>query len=401
MRHGSRLILILVAALAVAAGLAWIAFRPVAVTAELAEVVAAPMVVTVDVDGKTRIRELYQVATPIAGTSQRSPVRVGDRVVKDQSVVARVQPVSPSLLDARSLGQAEAAVHEAEAAQRLAVSQLSQAEEALAYAETEYDRAKAMLDRGVATASRVEAAAQAVIAKRAARDAASSQLAVAKSSLERARAALIGPGEDGSEAASCCIDIRAPADGVVLDIVEVSERPVAAGAPLLSIGAPDDLEIVAEPLSRDAVRIPAAAKAEVLRWGGDQALSATLVRLDPSAHTEVSALGIEEQRVEAVFAFDGAAAQGIGNGYAVWLRIAVWRGDAVVQVPLSALFRQGEDWAVYAVEGGVAHLVRVEIGHQNDSVAEVLSGLAPGAMVVTHPSDAVAEGTGIVATTRE
>lgn len=398
----TRTTILALAGAALALGLGVLAFRPVPVSVDLVEVTRGPMAVTVDVDGKTRIREIYVVAAPITGTTLRSPVRVGDLVIRGETVVAQVKPVVPSLLDARSRQMVLADIHAAEAALDAAESRLKQAQENLTLAQSQYDRAAALLDRGVATLSRVEESAQALAVRKAAREAAASERAMAEGALERARAGLIGPeGANGSGA--CCVDIAAPADGLVLSIVEVSERPVLAGEPLLSIGAPDDLEIVADPLSRDAVRMPPGAVAEVLRWGGDTPLTARLQRIDPSARTEVSALGIEEQRVEAIFGIDGkaAAAAGLGDGYEVLLRVELWRGADVVQVPLGALFRTGAEWAVFTAEGGRARLRTVGIGRRNAYVAEVTSGLRPGDVVIAHPGEAVADGVRVTPTLRE
>ena len=240
---------------------------------------------------------------------------------------------------------------------------------------------------------RLEDAAQERAGKQTAREAAVSARDMARGSLERARAALIGPGPGASPEGTCCVHIRAPANGVVLAIDRVSERPVAAGERLLSIGDPTDLEIVAEPLSRDAVRIPGGAPARVERWGGADALDARLRRIEPSARTEVSALGIEEQRVEALFDLDAPpeALARLGDGYAVRLRIIVWQAEAL-QVPIAALFRDGGDWAVFAVRDMQAVLTPVEIGQQNDRTAEVLSGLEAGDLVIAHPGETVADG---------
>ncbi len=172
----------------------------------------------------------------------------------------------------------------------------------------------------------------------------------------------------------------APTDGVVLELDVISERPVAAGTPLLSIGDPTDLQIVADLLSNDAVRIAPGARAIVERWGGPQPLEARLVRIDPAARTKVSALGIEEQRVDAIFDLVSPPEDrpGLGHGFSVFLRIVEWEADDVLQVPLSAVFRQDGDWAVFAVEDGVARLRTVEIGRRNGRFAEIRGGLEPG-----------------------
>ncbi len=394
MHRRTRLALIALAGIAVAGGLGWTAFRPVPVSVETATVTRAPLAVTVDVDGKTRIRDIYEVSAPIAGTALRSPVKAGDPVTGGQTVVARVRPGAPSLLDARSRGQAEAAVREAEAAQSVADSQLQRAEDDLAYAETQLKRTQALLDRGVATVTQVEDAAQKRASAQAVRDAAASNRIMSQGALERARAALIEPGMTPAGDAACCVELTAPITGRVLAVDQVSERPVAAGTRLLSIGDPKALEIYADPLSRDAVRIPAGAHASVERWGGPLPLQAVLRRIDPSAHTEVSALGIEEQRVDAEFDLITPPEDrpGLGDGYSVYLRIVIWQQDQVLQLPLSALFRQDGGWAVYRVVAGRARQVAVTIGQQNATDAQVLTGLAEGDVVITHPGDAVVEG---------
>ncbi len=381
--------------LALAGGLGYMAFRTDPVPVDLHTVERGPMQVTVVADGKTRIREIYQVASPIAGTLRRAPVHVGDLVVEGETVVAMVEPVAPSLLDARSRIQAEAAQREAEAALAVADSGLRQAEEDFAYAQSQYDRTQALVERGVASVTRLEDAAQLLALKQAAREAASSNRDMAQGAVDRAAAALIEPSADpGTRDGACCVEIRAPATGTVLAISEESERPIAAGAPILSIGDPGDLEIVADLLSSDAVRLTIGSRAIVERWGGPNPLEARLASTEPIARTKVSALGIEEQRVDAVFDLlsPPEARAGLGQGYAVFLRIVEWEADDVLRVPLSTLFRSGDGWAVFAVADGIARKVPVEVGRRSDTDAEILSGLETGQRLVTHPSEAVTDG---------
>lgn len=403
MHRSTRLIIVAAIGAILVGALVWVALRPVPVSVELVEVTRGPMTVSVDVDGTTRIREVWDVAAPIAGTALRSPVRVGDPVVKGETVVAIVEPIIPSLLDVRSRSQAEAAVHEAEAALNVAQSRVTQAEEDLTYARSQFERVKALVERGVASLVRLEDAAQALKVSEASRDTAVAARAMAVGALERAKAALIGPGDDESDPGACCVQIRAPADGVVLAIDRISERPVAAGERLLSVGDPSNLEIVADPLSQDAVRIPPGASADVTRWGGEGVLKARLRKIEPSAYTEVSALGIEEQKVEAIFDFEGPseARPGLGDGYAVRLEIQIWSAPDVVRVPVGALFRQDGAWAVFAVRNGRATLTEVGLGRRNDRVAEVRTGLAEGDVVVSHPGNNVSDGALIEAAIRE
>lgn len=379
----------------VAGGLAWLAFRTEPVPVDLATIERGPMVVTVNAEGKTRVRDVFEVAAPISGTARRAPVEVGDPVVAGETVVAVVEPAAPALLDARSREQAEAAVREARAALTLAEAQFRQAEEELHYARSQHDRARTLADRGVTSQTALEDASQLLAIRLAAREAARSNVEMATSALARAEAALIPPTAGGSARDSCCVTLRAPITGTVLSVDIVSETPVAAGTRLLSLGRTDDLEIVADLLSADAVGLAPGTRAIVDRWGGPAPLEARLRSLDPSAHTKVSALGIEEQRVDAVFDITSppGARAGLGDGYAVYLRVVTWEGAEVIQVPLPALFRHGDGWAVFRAADGRARATPVEIGHRNGTAAEVTRGLSPGDRVILHPSDAVADGT--------
>lgn len=382
----------------IAGSLGIVAFRTEPVPVDLVAVRQAPMRVTVDVEGKTRIAEVYEVAAPIRGTARRSPVRVGDAVSADETVVAVVEPAASDPLDPRSRVQAEAAVREAEAGLHLARSNLRQAEEELELAESEYRRAKELVERGVASLTRLESAEQSLGIRQAALQAAISSLEMAKGALDRARAALIEPGGDIDVAEECCLEITAPADGQVLEVDVISARPVVAGTRLLSIGQPDDLEIVADVLSTDAVRLDVGDRAIVERWGGPAPLEARISKIEPSAYTKVSALGIEEQRVDVVLDLVTPVEDrpSLGHGYSVYLRIVEWEEDSVLQVPLSALFRRGDDWAVFVSEEDTARLRIVNVGHKNDMTVEILNGLSEGEQVVVHPSDRVEDGTPVI-----
>lgn len=395
----TRTILLGALGVATAGALAFVAFRTEPVPVDLSPVTEGHMQITIDVDGKTRIAELYEVAAPITGTARRAPVRVGDAVVAGETVVAVVEPVESGLLDARSRVQAEAAVKEAEAGLYHARSLLRQAEEDLAYAQSQYERSRVLVERGVASLTRLEDAEQVLNIKIAAEQAAGSTLQMAMGTLERARAALIEPGNPGGDnTEQCCVRLTAPSDGVVLGIDMISERPVVAGTRLLTIGQPRDLEIVADLLSTDAVGLMPGTRAIVERWGGTPALDARLTSIEPQAYTRVSALGIEEQRVDAEFDLVTPEEKrpGLGDGYAVFLRIVAWEAEDVLQVPLSALFRRGDGWAVFVAEEGIARLVPITVGRRNQSMAQVLSGAEPGMRVITHPSDDISPGSPII-----
>ena len=391
------LVLIVMGAL-VLLGLGYVSFRTDPVPVDLIEVTRGPLQVTINADGRTRVRDLYEISSPIAGTALRSPVEVGDPVVAGETVVAVVQPETPGLLDERTRRQAEATLREATASLHLAETELLRAEKEKDFHQTQFDRTKSLVERGVASITRLEDATQALEISEAAVAAAIARIELAEGTIERAEASLMMPERADASQDSCCIRITAPTDGVVLSIATVSQRPVVPGTPLMTIGDPDDLELVADILSSDGVRLSPGAPAIVERWGGPGVLEARLDRVEPSARTKVSALGIEEQRVDAYLSLVTPPDQrpGLGDGFAVFLRIVEWQGDDVLQLPVSALCRQGENWAVFVVANGIATRRIVKIGHRNNQMTEVIDGIAEGERVITHPSDQITDGTSIV-----
>jgi HlyD family secretion protein len=391
-----RTILSVLTGTAVLGALLYFSFRTDPVPVDLYRIQSGPMRVTIDVDGRTRVRDVYDIAAPISGLARRSPVAVGDPVTGGETVVAVVEPTSPQLLDARSRLEAAAMIEQARAALRVAETDLHRAEQERIHAQSQYGRAQALVERGVSSLTQLEDASQTQEVAVAGVASASARVDMAKGELARAEAALLEPGTaDAAEPGlACCVEMRAPVDGVVLAVSVVSERPVAAGTNLVTIGDPADLEIVADLLSSDAVRLAPGAAAAVDRWGGDAPLAARLTRIEPSARTEVSALGIEEQRVDAVFALTSPLPDrtGLGDGFSVFLRIAEWEAADVIQVPLSATFRNGDAWAVFVVSENVARQRLIKIRRRNAVFAEVTDGLTPGEWVVTYPGTALSDG---------
>lgn len=386
------------AAVVAAAALYW-ALSPDPVAVDIVAVARGPMTVTVADEGITQTRNPYLVTAPLGGTTTRAPVEVGDRVEADETVVAILRPASPELLDARSRLQAEAAVTEAAAALRVAEFNLERARGDLDHAEAELRRNRELSDRGVVPLRMLEDFEQRARAARTGLEAAEATRDLQQAALERARANLVVTEIPAGEVApgECCARIRAPVTGTVLALENPSARVVQAGAPLLTIGNLDDLEIEVDLLSTDAVRVAPGARARVERWGGESALQAHVRRVDPAAFTRVSALGIEEQRVPVVLDFDSPpeARRGLGEGFRVFVSIVIWEEDDVLQVPQSALFRQQGSWAVFRVQQGRAVLTPVEIGQRHDDRAQVLSGLEAGAMVIAYPGTDVSDGTAV------
>lgn len=395
-----RLILAGLVALTVIGGLIW-ALLPQPVAVDLVSARIAPMEVTVTAEGITRIRDPWQVTAPVTGNTTRSPVDVGDAVVQGETVIAVIQPAEPAFLDARARRLAEAAVVEAEAAVRLAEAQLSRAEVELAHFEAEYDRNKRLADRGTVSITMLENSAQAAASARAVREAALAELELTRATLDRARAQLMGPEtpDPARAPADCCIRITAPVSGTVLEVADLNARLVQAGSPLLSIGDLDDLEIEVDLLSADTIGITPGTRAHVERWGGEGVIEAVVRRVDPSAFTRVSALGIEEQRVRLMLDIltPPKGRVGLGDRYRVYVRLIVWSEPAVLQVPRSALFRQDGAWSVFVAQEGRAVVQSVETGRMTADWVQVLSGLSEGQAVVAYPGARVAEGVRLTA----
>ena len=378
--------------LAVAAGLAW-AFWPRPLPVETAAIAARDISVTVEEEGKTRIREVYTVSAPITGQVMRIDLHPGDEAVKDETVLVSIRPAAPGLLDARLKRVAEAAAASAGASVGLAEAEVKQAEAQLTFLKTELDRAQRLSEQGTVSARALDKAQMDLATAAAALDSAKASLDVRKKELQRAEAALI---ENGASEGPCCTEIRAPVTGRILRVLAESEHVVQAGTALMEVGDPTDIEVVADILSRDAVEIKPGAMAVIDNWGGPP-LEAHVQRVEPSAITKVSALGIEEQRVPVILDLAGTPGQeGLGDGFRVVARISVWEGKGLVAVPVAALFRQGSDWAVYKVVNGRAEPSPLQLGRRNAAYAEVTSGLAAGDVVILHPSDQMSPGVAVV-----
>ncbi|WP_299732648.1 HlyD family efflux transporter periplasmic adaptor subunit [uncultured Tateyamaria sp.] len=398
MSYSTRTTVLIGIGVALVAGLSYVSFREDPVPIDLATVTKGPLEVTINAEGQSQVRDLFEVASPISGTALRSPVSEGDLVQGGETVVAVVRPASSALLDARAQLQAEAALQEAMAARHVAQADLKQAEETARFAQSQFVRTEALVTRGVASLTRLEDDAQRLAVANATIEAAQARIQMADGAIERARATLMLPDSPQAASESCCVEVRAPSDGVVLSVAAISERPVSIGTPLVSIGDPQELELVADILSNDAVRLSPGAQAYVERWGGTEVLHATLDRIDPKARTKVSALGIEEQRVDAYFLMTTPADKrpNLGDGFSVFLRIIEWRAEDTLQVPLSAVFPSDEGWAVFVAVEGVAERRAVTLGRRNDRMVQVINGLEVGERVITHPSDEITAGVSLV-----
>ncbi len=372
--------------------IAW-ALWPQPVPVDLATIGRGPLEVTVEDEGITRIHDVYTVSSPILGKMLRSPREVGDKVAADKTLIAEIEPMAPTFLDVRSQRVNQAAVQAAQAGVDLAEANIKQSNSQLEFARNDLRRAEELAVSKTISARALDKAKLDVDSAEAAVASAKATLEVRKRELESARARLMQPGDINAGARSA-VQVRSPIDGVVLKLIAESEQVVQPGAPLVDIGNPNDLEIAVDFLSRDAVRIKPGQPARIESWGGDKTLTAKVRRVEPNGFTKISALGIEEQRVKVILDFTGSPKdwRELGHGYRVVARVVVWHSDDVLKVPLGALFRQGDDWAVFVAVGGRAKLRLIKIGERNLHNAHVLDGLKDGEQVVLHPSDRVHDG---------
>ncbi|MFY9687235.1 MAG: HlyD family efflux transporter periplasmic adaptor subunit, partial [Pseudolabrys sp.] len=339
----------------------------------------------------------YTVSAPIAGKVLRNPREVGDQVTADETVVAVLQPMRPSFLDIRTREELQAALAAAEAAETLSEHEVHRLQASLDYYRSELRRVEKLKIGETISAKAVDEARFNVETNVAAVGSAQAQLEVRRNERASIAARLANPTDaDPPEDSSCCIQIRAPVTGRVLKLIQESENVVQPGTPLIDIGDPRDLEVVADLLSTDAVQVKLGSTVRIDGWGGPS-IQGRVARIDPAGFLKVSALGIEEQRVRTRIDFVDPPElwSTLGHDYRVIVYVTIWQGDNVLTVPVGALFRVGEDWAVFTVKDGRARTTLVKVDHRNDRVAEVASGLSEGDQVILHPSDRITEGVAV------
>jgi HlyD family secretion protein len=384
--------------------------RPQPAPVEVAAVKQAPLRVTVEEEGKTRLRSRYVVSAPVAGYLRRLPWKEGDHIQAGQ-VVAVIEPPPPAVLDARTREQAAARLQAAEAALNVAQARVLAQQEQLrvARAEQHYwrrqqERDEALHQSGDVPLSRVErteterqradgvaAAAERSLA------AAQAEVATAAAEVAAARAALR---ESAAGAGGEQLAVRAPSGGRVIKVMRESEGTVLSGEGLIELGDARAIEVVVEVLSADAVKMLPGARVVLERWGGDTPLEARVRVVEPGGFTKISALGVEEQRVRVVADIVSPEPlwQRLGDGYRVEAVFVLWEGERVLQAPASALFRSNGGWAVFVVDGGLARRRTVEVGRRSATAAEIVAGLAAGELVVAHPDDTVSDGKAVTYT---
>jgi HlyD family secretion protein len=393
LRKWIRRALIALAVLAVV-GLIVVAWIPNPVEVEVAAVQRGPLVVTVNEDGRTRVKDRYLVSAPIAGSLARLDLEAGDAIEEGQ-VLARLVPLPPPLLDSRTRAEAKARVDAATAARRQAQASVNRARYQRDFAKQESERALAVVQQGGLARSDADRAVSTYRGSEEDLNSANFGARVAEHQLTLAQTALMqltGKGEDVEQ-----LDIISPVAGQVLKVFQESEGVAQGGTPILEVGDPSALEVVVDVLSQDATRIPAGAATLIERWGGKNPLRGHVRVVEPSAFTKLSALGVEEQRVNVIIDMDDERElwSSLGDGYRVEARISVWEGADVLKVPASAVFRSEEAWATFVVDAGTAVVRTVELGETNGLETEVLSGLEEGETVIAYPSDSVRDGVSV------
>jgi HlyD family secretion protein len=365
------------------------AMQPTPTNVESSVVKRGAMRVTIDAEGKTRVHDRFVVAAPIAGKISRISLHRGDWV-ESGTVVAKIEPPPLAPLDPRQLAEARARVAKAEELRHEAEIIVEHARTDCEQARREYERAEKLVESGDIPKQEFERLRNAEKTCRQQLEATKFKARAAASEVEVAKAALIAVERAGQSNASATVVVRAPVRGRVLRVLEESERVVAPGTPLLELSS-QSLEVVVDVLSTDAVKIKPGAAAFIEGWGGDHAINARVRLVEPSGFTKVSALGIEEQRVNVIADFVEAF-EPLGDGYRVEANLVIWEADNVLKIPASALFRQGQNWSVFVIENGQAKLRGIEIGHRNAFEAGVLKGLQENETVILHPASEVKDG---------
>ncbi|MDH3582989.1 MAG: HlyD family efflux transporter periplasmic adaptor subunit [Phycisphaerae bacterium] len=383
----------------VAAGVVWLlyqAFMPKPMDVDVAPVRRGDLFISVEEDGRTRIRERYTITAPLIGRLLRIQLDPGDNARAGQTLLAAIEPRDPDLLDPRARAESEARVKAARAALGQAEPEKSRVQALLEQATGELERVEELSALGTASDREVRDAKtlervrrQEFNAARFAQQIAAFQLELAEAALAATRPSERDPGRR--------FEIRAPCDGRVLRVYQESAGIVTPGTPLLEFGDPSDLECVVDVLSVDAVRIKPGNAVAITGWGGDHPLRGSVRVVEPAGFTKVSALGVEEQRVNVILDFTDPpeARAGLGDGYRVDAGIVVDQRSGALIVPTSALFRDGDRWAVYRVVEGRAVLTRIRIGGQTDLEAEVTDGIDERDSLIVHPSDTIADGVAV------
>ena len=383
---------ILAVSLLVLALLVW-GFWPRPVLVELVTAQRAPLTVTIEEEGRTRVIDRFIISAPVDGVACRVQLDVGDSVEQGQTLLS-ISPLESRVLDPRSEAEAKARVAAAKSALLAAEQQADAARASATFYRNEIKRLKPLAEQGVISKGAFDKAQMDVLTADATLRSAKHAVEVTRYEMEAAETALKYSAGTMTGDPSVRVPVKSPITGKILQMPHECEGPVTTGQELLVVGDPALLEVVVDLLSADAVKVKPGSKVYFDRWGGDEPLEGRVRTIEPFGFTKISALGVEEQRVNVIADFVSPKEQWqrLGDGYRVEARFVVWHGDQVLQVPASSLFRVNEGWALFVVEGRHARLREVKVGQRNGLIAQILEGVKEGEVVVNHPSDEVADG---------
>lgn len=388
----SRKLLLIILALALILAVVW-GYRPKPILVDVAPVTRGPLRVTIEEEGRTRVKDRFLVSAPIAGFARRIEFKVGDRLSAGQ-VVCELEPPRTEALDSRTRARAEARAQAAEAAYSAAKERIGVARAEAEYAQARRDRLRKLTVRGSAAQDELDQAEAQARQTQATLAAAQAAGQTARFERDEALAVLAAYGGEAEGGQPRPLPVRAPVEGRVLKVLRQSAGMVAPGMPLLELGDPTSLEVEVDVLSADAVRISPGIRVAFQRWGGPAALEGRVRLVEPYAFTKVSALGVEEQRVLVIADLTSSREEWVrlGDGYRVEAVFYIWEGETVLQAPASALFRTSEGWASFVFEADQVRRRLVRLGHHGGITAEIVSGLKEGDLVVVHPDDRLADG---------
>jgi len=366
-------------------------FWPKPITVDTGNVERKLMEMTIEEEGKTRVKDHYLIAAPVAGMLQRITLEAGDYIAAG-TVIARIKPTAPNLLDERQLAISNARLNAADAALDQAEENLRLAIEEAEYNQRELTRIRNLHQNGVGSDQDLDKAKLANQRTQASRNSAEFGVKIARYELESARAAVQWAQHSNTD--NDILEIKSPVEGYLLDVSNKSERPVLTGEPLIKLGDLKSLEIRVDVLSSDAIQIRPGTNVRIKRWGGDCILNGSVRMVEPAGYTKISALGVEEQRVPVIvdITSEEQAWSRLGDSYRVVVEFILWHAENVLRVPTSALFRTGEYWSLFTLENGKAHQKNVTVGHQSGLYAEILNGIDEGEVVLTHPDRRIEDG---------
>lgn len=370
-------------------------FWPKPVITDIAKLSKGDLRITITEEGKTRVHDVYVMSAPVTGYLRRIEAEVGDPVSHSQTVVASIEPIDPAFLDPRTEAQAKAEVDAASSSTEFARANVEQAQAELEFAEAELSRMRELRSNNSVSQRELDNAQRDYKTRRAALSTSQASLQMSLFELERAKAVLMSPAASQLSRGSCeCVNILSPIDGRILKVLNKSEGVVAAGTELVQIGDPQNLEIVVELLSFDAVKTKPGQDVLITNWGGDNPLVGKVTLVEPIGFKKISALGIEEQRVNVIVSIqsDFSEWERLGHAYQLDVDILLSESKDVLTVPITALFRDQQKWAIYAVVEGKVEKRHLSLGNMNHFFAEVISGLEENQAYVLHPNDQIANG---------